>query len=354
MSRQPRIRRHPPGSGRGPAPSGLVLPPRLDAGVLLRQLAQASSLAEVLPLLHEYALEVTGGSCVILFEHNPRTAVLRATSGYGLDVLRTEPWRGGHDEDVLIADVSARRLATLVSDLPRQMPELAGRLTTSEALLVPLHRDSDRLGLLAIGFREPAGARAFDTNVTSIADAFVATLQLFRLRRRERLDRDLEELQELFAALLARSLEIPPALTRVCERATAIFGADRASVWLHDRQARELVLSASSDHEHLAEQMRLSADDPWAPAALALRHARADLASGSVDGEPDTVTVPLRGCRRALGALLFEGVRVEAGDELALLERADQLGRDLSSRLESALLIEQAISDRFVPDPRPT
>ena len=58
------------------------------------------------------------------------------------------------------------------------------------------------------------------------------------------------------------------------------------------------------------------------------------------------VTVPLRGCRRALGTIVFDGVRVETGGELALLDRADELGRQLSSAVETMQLLEDVVQSR--------
>ena len=52
------------------------------------------------------------------------------------------------------------------------------------------------------------------------------------------------------------------------------------------------------------------------------------------------MTVPLRGCRRALGTVVFEGVRVEPGGELDLLDRADELGRQLSNAIENLSLLD--------------
>ena len=87
---------------------------------------------------------------------------------------------------------------------------------------------------------------------------------------------------------------------------------------------------ASSDHGHAGTVGPVRADDPLAPAATALRTLRAGLASRRTEAT-SIVTVPLRGCRRALGTLVFEGVRSEAGDDIALLDRADELGRQVAS-----------------------
>ena len=58
------------------------------------------------------------------------------------------------------------------------------------------------------------------------------------------------------------------------------------------------------------------------------------------------MTVPLRGCRRALGTVVFEGVRVETGGELDLLDRADELGRQLSSAIENMQLLDDVMRSR--------
>jgi PAS domain S-box-containing protein len=58
------------------------------------------------------------------------------------------------------------------------------------------------------------------------------------------------------------------------------------------------------------------------------------------------VTVPLRGTRRALGTIVFEGVRVETGGELDLLDRADELGRQLSSAIENMQLLDDVMRSR--------
>ena len=58
------------------------------------------------------------------------------------------------------------------------------------------------------------------------------------------------------------------------------------------------------------------------------------------------VTVPLRGCRRALGTIVFEGVRVETGGEIDLLDRADELGRQLSSAIENMQLLDDVMRSR--------
>ncbi len=54
-----------------------------------------------------------------------------------------------------------------------------------------------------------------------------------------------------------------------------------------------------------------------------------------------TLAVPLRGRRRALGALVIEGVHLAPGGSLDVVERAEEAGRQLSAALENLQLIEQ-------------
>src|SRR5205814_6865498 len=59
---------------------------------LISVLAQTSRQTDILPVLHQFALDVTGGVCSLLFQHNPRNGLLHATSGFHLDALRMDPW----------------------------------------------------------------------------------------------------------------------------------------------------------------------------------------------------------------------------------------------------------------------
>src|SRR5262245_63059509 len=61
-------------------------------------LAGGSRPIDVLPHLHRHAIDATGGCCSLLFEHNPRSGSMQATSAYALDELRVDPWLPGPDE----------------------------------------------------------------------------------------------------------------------------------------------------------------------------------------------------------------------------------------------------------------
>ncbi|HYM22120.1 MAG TPA: ATP-binding protein [Vicinamibacterales bacterium] len=313
-------------------------PSRTVHQALTALLAHAAAPTDLLPHLHQYALDATGGCSSLLFQFNPRNATLQATSGVGVDALPTGQW----DPAGLLP--AAAREPTLVADARVKIPDLAARLQASAALLLPLVRRDERVGLLAIGFAAPP-ASAIIADVSEAADAFLVALELFQLRQREEVQGDIRALLDEFTGSLAATLNIAAGLDIFCFGANRLFGADRTSVWIHDRRARQLALKASSDPQHAAGGATVAADDVSSPAAAAMRRARAEIAAS--DGSPTwTVTVPLRGTRRALGTIVFEGMRVDPGGELDVLDRADELGRQLSSAIENMQLLEDVARSR--------
>ena len=320
-----------------PAPAVLAGEP------IVSLLARASRLTDVLPHLHQHALDATHGTCSLLFEFDPGSGIMQATSGFGLEELVTDPWIPGPPEHKLVSEAFARQGSTFVADADRQMPELAERLRTPSALLVPLITGSQRTGLLAIGFGTAPVSMPANGDTAAVADTFVAALELFRLRQKEELQGDLRELINEFSASLSATLNLSAGLDIFCHGANRLFGADRTSVWVHDRRARDLILRGSSDPEHLVRGAHVSADDALAPAAAAMRRARAEVLPIFGASATRTVTVPLRGYRRALGTIVFDGVRVEAGGELDLLNRADELGRQLSNAIENLQLLDDVM-----------
>jgi PAS domain S-box-containing protein len=308
-------------------------------------LARSVKANDLLPHLHQFALDATGGTCSLLFQHNPRNGSLQATSGFRLEALRTDPWMPGDEEATLVADAFSRRAPTLIQETGRQMPDLAARLGTRAALLLPLVRGENRVGLLAVGFSTVPPAAAFE-QATEAGDAFIMALELLHLRQAEELQRDVRELLDEFTTSLSATLNLAAGLDIFCHGANRLFGADRTSVWIHERRARHLVLQASSDTGDVVRGVRVGADERSAPAAAAMRRTRAEIVAP--DGEEVTplVTVPLRGTRRALGTIVFEGVRIEAGGELDLLDRADELGRQLASAIENMQLLDDVLRSR--------
>jgi signal transduction histidine kinase/GAF domain-containing protein len=313
---------------------------------LISRLVYSARANDLLPHLHQHALDVTGGACSLLFQHNPRNGILQATSGFGLDTLRTDPWLPADGEAALVRSAFERPGPTLIADADRQMPDLAARLGRPSALLLPLVRETERIGLLAVGFASPPSGSTALGGAVEAADAFLAALELLQLRQREELQRDVRGLLEEFSASLSATLNLAAGLDIFCHGANRLFAADCTSVWIHDRRARHLVLQASSDTENVARGTRVAAADDLAPAAVAMRRTRAEIVAASGDEVTAMVTVPLRGCRRALGTIVFEGVRVETGGELDLLDRADELGRQLSSAIENMQLLDEVVRAR--------
>jgi signal transduction histidine kinase len=339
MPRSPRTR-----SRRSAAPGRGAVSDTADRP-LISLLAQTTRPSDILPALHQHALDVTGGMCSLLFQHNPRNGLLHSTSAFHLDDLRTDAWAPASAEATVVEGVFDRGEPTLVTDADRQMPELSARLGTQSVLLLPLARGNERVGLLAVGFSHAPEASTLSVDAMPVADAFVTALELFHLRQREQLQRDLAALLDAFSTSVSATLTLSAGLDTLCDGANRLFAADRTSVWIHDRRARHLVLGASSDPSQDERGMRIDAEDVFAPAATAMRSQRADVHANG-EAATATLTVPLRGRRRALGAIVFEGARIEAGGELDVLDRADELGRQLSSAIDNIQLLDDVVRSR--------
>src|SRR4029450_12383431 len=115
------------------------------------------------------------------------------------------------------------------------------------------------------------------------------------------------ELSRTFWRGVSSTHGLGPAIEGVLNEFSSHVGARRASVWLHDRRARELALFASSDPGYGAAARRISITDPEMPAALGLRLERAQILGNGPHGRDLVVVMPLRGWRRALGTLVIEG-----------------------------------------------
>jgi len=197
-----------------------------------------------------------------------------------------------------------------------------------------------------VATREELHERSVRHDADHLAGVDLAALDPKLLRQTEDLQRDVRALVDEFTGVLSSTLNLSAGLEIFCHGANRLFAADRTSVWIHARRARELVLQASSNSADLVRGIQLGADDPSAPPAVAMRRERAEIVPRSSDEPTAMVTVPLRGCRRALGTVVFEGVRVETGGEFDLLDRADELGRQLSSAIENMQLLEDVMRSR--------
>src|SRR5436305_14265222 len=91
------------------------------APTLVSLLAHRTRLVDLLPPLHQHALDVTGGSRLLLFEYNPRNGAMQATSGFGLDAFPTEPWDPPPHETAIVSDAFARGTPLVLADAARDM-----------------------------------------------------------------------------------------------------------------------------------------------------------------------------------------------------------------------------------------
>jgi len=310
---------------------------------LVSLLAHRDNPADLLAALLEAALEATGGACSLLFRHNPRNGLLHPTSGFNLDALRVEPLAPHQPEAALIASAFESGSPVFVADAYRLAPELAARLGTPAALLVPLARAAQRIGLLAVGLGD--GPLRSTGDAEPVADAIIATLELIHLRQRDQLQRDLIALLDAFSASLTTASSLTTGLGVLCQGASRLFAADRTSAWIYERRRGDLVLQAASDPRHVAQIVRIDAEDENAPAAVAMRRERAEITL-TAHGATAMLTIPLRGRRRALGTIVVEGARLDGGGELDVLDRADELGRQLSTAIENVQLLDDVICSR--------
>src|SRR5262245_32087589 len=101
MTRNPRIRPQAAPSERLEDADEAKLP-------LTSLLARNTRLVDLLPHLHQQAVEISGGSRSLLFEQNPRNGLMLATSGFGVDGLPSDPWTPGPGEAAVIDGTFAR------------------------------------------------------------------------------------------------------------------------------------------------------------------------------------------------------------------------------------------------------
>ena len=227
------------------------------------------------------------------------------------------------------------------------MPSLAWQLGTRAGLLIPIARPPTRLGLLVLGLAHPAVPR-LTGDIGPVADAFALALERAQLQRGAELQREVREMLLSFSNSVSSALNLAGGLDTLSREANDLFDSTRTSVWLHERRVRQLVMTASSDRT-AARDVRVSTDDPRSPAARGLRRPGAELLPTSADDRADcspVMVVPLRGRRRALGTVVFEGIRTEGYGGSSPLDYADELGRQLSSALENVQLLEEVIRSR--------
>ena len=214
-------------------------------------------------------------------------------------------------------------------------------------MLVPLVGAEQPLGLLVLAM--PAGRTPDLELVAMFGDAMVLALDRARAADELALHRETRDLMESFARGGATWLTLMPALEAMCRGVARLTAADVVEVWHHDRRARALVLTATSNPHRRQSTPHVPTTDLHDPLAASLRRDRPELVTaGGADalGTNVGLVAPLRGRRRALGVLAVHGVRLEAGGEMALLDRATEISRQLSAILENVLLLDDVIRSR--------
>ena len=166
----------------------------------------------------------------------------------------------------------------------------------------------------------------------------VESPSLDRVNRELALRKRLQEALLVFSRGLSARLTLETALVALAREVNALFGADRTSIWLHDRRVHSLSLAGSSDARQERSHERIPTSDDG-PIARGLRQEAVQV-TGS--GARRTVVAPLRGWRRALGTLVIDGHAREVDDQ-QLVELTMDLARQLSGAVESVVALDELI-----------
>jgi PAS domain S-box-containing protein len=309
---------------------------------LLQALTASDRLADLLPVLHDHAVSAVSGRSCILYQYHRNGDALYATSAFGVDRLPLAPWPA---RDVPAA-LRRSPEPVFVADLVEIVREAAACVDIAGAVLVPLMRADIPLGVLVVHAASRPSPGQLD-QVASVGHAFVIALEQSRALSESDLQLHLRTLLQEFSRTVS-SKTLSAGLEALCSGANGLFGASRTSVWLHDRRARTMVLSASSDVGYLSQETRIPTSDRLATAVLALRRDRAEFVARAdgTSAATGTLSIPLKGRRRALGTMVMEEVRLNDGPVLETLDRADEIGRQLSGAIENLLLFDAVLRSR--------
>lgn len=313
---------------------------------IARLLARNGDQARVVAALHQAALDRTGATSSVLLCPDAATGHWRAASAAGLETLALGPWLvTSSGTDAAGRALSADHPITIAS-LRTDLPELAELLLAPSCVLAPV-TGIQPIGLLVLAV--PAGHVPNPEAVALVADAMAIALDRGRAADELALHREVRELMAAFARVGASPTTVAPALLAMCRGVGRLTSADVVEVWQHDRRARALVLAATSDPQRGTSRPAIATADRHDPLAMSLRRDRPELTSQPAADSLGTnvgLVVPLRGRRRALGVLAVQGVRLEPGGEGALLERAAEIGRQLSALLENVQLLDDVLRSR--------
>jgi PAS domain S-box-containing protein len=297
---------------------------------LARAVARQAPLAELLPELHQHTLWAAGGTVSVVLRLDPRDGRLLVVSAEPPGQVDLSAWLGDGAGRLAVERAFAADAPAVVDDIA----PLLERLGTRSAVLIPMCTRGERLGLIVVGTDQPELARERSGELGAIGDLTALAFASSRLQREGGLQRDLRTLVSDLALAVSSSLHLHASLRSFCERAGRLLGAGAVTVWLHDRRARELERVATSDLTPIGERMPTTT-----PAAAVMRGTRAVRQGGDI-------VLPLRGSRRALGLLTVSGLTTTPADELDLLDRLEEVARQLSAAIENVLLLEEVLRSR--------
>jgi signal transduction histidine kinase len=146
-----------------------------------------------------------------------------------------------------------------------------------------------------------------------------------------------------FSRGISASLSVSGALQALAIEVNALFGAERVEIWVHNRRARELALAASSDRDQRAGTTVVPTESDFIPA----RGLRLDgpQFTTPAPGRPRMLVAPLRGWRRALGAVILEGDTAGLDDQ-QLIDAMHDFAVQLSFAIENVQLLEEVLQQR--------
>lgn len=311
---------------------------------LTRAVTREGRSADIWSELHAQALDLAGATASVLLRINSQSGDLVPMSAAGLEDLPPTAWLTTETGRAAAERTWSEGVPLVFTDIA----ELNASLGTPAAMLVPVSAREGRVGLLALGIRDVRRAEAAQPYAGVVGELIALTLERERLEREAEVQHEVRGLVSDVARTTSSSLQLNATLELFCNRARVMFMTDRVGVWLHDRRARMIELVASSDAAELVRQGRIPADDETNRIARVMRAGRAALAPATQGDAPaaPAVLVPLRGRRRALGTLVIEGIRIETGDEHNMLDRLDEVGRQLSVAIENLWLLEDVLRSR--------
>ncbi len=158
-----------------------------------------------------------------------------------------------------------------------------------------------------------------------------------RLEREVRIHQRLRDMLLVFSQGVSNSQELTVGLEPLTPQIRDILEAGAVEIWLHQRRNRKLVLATSAGGRPVGNEVQV--DDASHDAAAGLRLERPEQRG-------TRIVAPLRGWRRALGALIIEQRDERDAADPSRLAFTHELARQLSVGIENVLLLEDVLRQR--------